>query len=298
MELLEHKAQIGTDCVGGFVIHTIGGLDAKQILEAKLSLLTAYTKVQANILQPKKDKQGAVFKNGHSYKYADLNSVIAAIQEASKGIDTAYIQQPVMDGGKSGVHNYILNSKGAIMDFGAYLLDVSSPRPMDAGGALTYSRRYSISSLFGIASEEDTDAQEYQYKPEFISPNQIAGLTIMYDGKRTDLSTVYAKALAGDTLAKQVIKDKGNSVNTKIAIRSINSVYEFNKKLVDLEKQEKKKIQEEDQKAENEKQDQINNAAANIIDPPYTETAEFKKKLDKEPKKDPFDEAMKKVHEN
>lgn len=286
MELLEHEQQVGTDNLGAFILHTIGGLNAKQILEAKLSLLSAYTRVQANILQPKKDKQGAKFKNGQSYKYADLNSVISAIQEASKGIDIAYIQQPIMNGGKSGVRNYILNSKGAIMDFGAYLLDVGSSRPTDAGGALTYSRRYSISSLFGIASEEDTDAQEYQAKPEFVSPNQLAGLTIMYDGKRTDLSTVYAKALAGDVLAKQVIKDKGNSVNTKVAIKSISSIYEFNKKLADMGEQEKEKIQQEDQ-------EKINQAAVNIIDPPI-ETSEFKDKINK-PKKDPFDEAMKKV---
>lgn len=279
MELLEHQQQAGTDHLGAFILHTIGGLNAKQIVEAKLSLLSAYTRVQANILQPKKDKQGATFKNGKSYKYADLNSVIAAIQEASKEIDIAYIQQPIMNGGKSGVCNYILNSKGAIMDFGAYLLDVGGSRPTDAGGALTYSRRYSISSLFGIASEEDTDAQEYQAKPEFVSPTQLAGLTIMYDGKRTDLSTVYAKALAGDVLAKQVIKDKGNSVNTKVAIKSINSIYEFNKKLTYMGEQEKEKIQQEDQE--------------NIIDPP-TETSEFKDKVNK-PKKDPFDEAMKKV---
>lgn len=287
MELLEHEQQVGTDNLGAFILHTIGGLNAKQILEAKLSLLSAYTRVQANILQPKKDKQGAKFKNGQSYKYADLNSVISAIQEASKGIDIAYIQQPIMNGGKSGVRNYILNSKGAIIDFGAYLLDVGGSRPTDVGGALTYSRRYSISSLFGIASEEDTDVQEYQAKPEFVSPNQLAGLTIMYDGKRTDLSTVYAKALAGDALAKQVIKDKGNSVNTKVAIKSINSIYEFNKKLADMEEQEKEKIQQEDQ-------EEINQAAANIIDPPYAETKEFKEQVAK-PKKDPFDEAMKKV---
>ena len=37
--------------------------------------------------------------------------------------------------------------------------------------------------------------------------------------------------------------------------------------------------------------------AATVIDPPYTETSEFKKQVDKESKKDPFDEAMKKVHE-
>lgn len=293
MQAIDQPSYLGIDKIGNLVIKTIGGLDAEQMVTAKLSLLAAYAQVQANIAQPKKDKQGAQFRNGQSYKYADLNSVIAAIQEASKDIDIAYIQQPVMDGGKSGVINYLLNSKGAIMNFGAYLLDVGGARPQDAGGALTYARRYSISAIFGIASEEDTDAQEFQSKPSYVSPNQLAGLTIMYNGKRTDLSTVYAKALAGDTLAKQVIMDKGNSVNTKVAIKSINSIYEFNKKIAELENQEKERIRKEDEKAKAKKQESIDKQAAKIIDPPYTES--FKKLSNETTKSDPFDEAMKKV---
>lgn len=276
MQAIEAPKTSGIDKIGHFAVYTIGGLDAQQIVEAKLALMKDFSEVQANIKQPKKDKQGAQFKNGQSYKYADLNSVISEIQEASKGHDIAYIQQPVMDGGQAGVDNYLLNSKGAIMDFGAYLLDVGGARPQDAGGAMTYARRYSISAIFGIASEEDTDAQEFQAKPSFVSPNQLAGLTIMYNGKRTDLATVYAKALAGDTLAKQVIKDKGNSVNTKVAIKSINSIYEFNKKIADLEKREKAEIQKEDQKTKAKKQEKIDHDTAKI---------------------DPFDVAMQKAGE-
>lgn len=276
MQAIEAPKTNGIDKIGRFTVYTIGGLDAQQIIEAKLALMKDFSEVQANIKQPKKDKQGAQFRNGQSYKYADLNSVISEIQEASKGHDIAYIQQPVMDGGKAGVDNYLLNSKGAIMDFGTYLLDVGGARPQDAGGAMTYARRYSISAIFGIASEEDTDAQEFQAKPSFTSPGQLAGLTIMYNGKRTDLTTVYAKALAGDTLAKQVIKDKGNSVNTKVAIKSINSIYEFNKKITDLEKQEKAAIQKEDQKAKAKKQEKIDHDTAKI---------------------DPFDVAMQKAGE-
>ena len=276
MQAIEAPKTSGIDKIGNFAVYTIGGLDAQQIVEAKLALMKDFSEVQANIKQPKKDKQGAQFRNGQSYKYADLNSVISEIQEASQGHDIAYIQQPVMDGGKAGVDNYLLNSKGAIMDFGAYLLDVGGASPQDAGGAMTYARRYSISAIFGIASEEDTDAQEFQAKPSFTSPGQLAGLTIMYNGKRTDLTTVYAKALAGDTLAKQVIKDKGNSVNAKVAIKSINSIYEFNKKITDLEKQEKAAIQKEDQKAKAKKQEKIDHDTAKI---------------------DPFDVAMQKAGE-
>lgn len=236
----QNMSNVGTDVIGELTIKTIGGLNAKEIVDAKLALFKAYGAVQVNLNQPRKEKQGAKFKNGQSYKYSDLNDVLTALQDAIKNIDIAYIQQPIVSGANTGVHNYLINSKGAIMDFGTFLLPIRSPRPQESGSALTYARRYSISSIFGIASE-DTDAQEFQYKPDYLAPGQIAGLTIMYDGKRTDLTTVYAKALAGDELAKQVIKDKGNSVNTKVAIKSINSLYEFNKKLADMEEQEREK---------------------------------------------------------
>ena len=247
MQVLEQPQNYASvQQIGALTIQTIGGLNAKQILDAKISLITDYGQVQRNIKQPTKDKNGASFKTGGGYKYADLNSVIGAIQEASKGLDVSFIQQPVISGGFSGVHNYIFNSKGAFIDFGAYALNLGSPEPQDAGKALTYARRYSISSIFGIASEEDTDAKEFQNKIRFMSPTELKTVTIMYDGKRKPITEVYAKALAGDELAKEVITDKSNSVNTKLAIKSISSVYEFNEELLGLKDKEKEEIEKED----------------------------------------------------
>lgn len=96
-------------------------------------------------------------------------------------------------------------------------------------------------------------------------------------------------AMAGDELAKQVISDKGNPAKTKIAIKSITKMYKFAENLID----QKDKAESKQQAKEQEK---INQAASKIIDPPYTETSEFKEQVHR-PKKDPFDEAMKKVHE-
>lgn len=247
MEALEQPQNYASvQQIGALTVQTIGGLDAEQILKAKLCLIKDYGQVQRNIKQPTKDKNGASFKSGGGYKYADLNSVIGAIQEASIGLDVSFIQQPVISGGYSGVHNYIFNSRGAFIDFGTYALNLGSPNPQDAGKALTYARRYSISSIFGIASEEDTDAKEFQNRMRFMSPTELKAVTVVYDGKRRPIEEVYAKALAGDELAKEVITDKSNSVNTKLAIKSISSVYEFNEELLKLKEKEKKEIENED----------------------------------------------------
>lgn len=238
VQLIEGPA----DLIGQAYFKAISGLSPEAALKAKLALLSSFINVQHKLLQPTKDKQG------YGYKYADLNGVIKAIQDASADEDIAYIQQPVTNGSKTGVHNYLINSQGAIFDFGAYLLDISSPNPQDYGKAQTYARRYSISAIYGIASEDDTDAKEFKSKPDYMTPKELKGMTINYDGKRKDLTEVFAMAMAGDELAKQVIKGKGNSVNTKIAIKSISAIYDFSKKLMDDRNKEKAKQDAEDKK--------------------------------------------------
>lgn len=238
VQLIEGPA----DLIGQAYFKAISGLSPEAALKAKLALLSSFINVQHKLLQPTKDKQG------YGYKYADLNGVIKAIQDASVDEDIAYIQQPVTNGGKTGVHNYLINSQGAIFDFGAYLLDISSPNPQDYGKAQTYARRYSISAIYGIASEDDTDAKEFKSKPDYMTPKELKGMTINYDGKRRDLTEVFAMAMAGDELAKQVIKGKGNSVNTKIAIKSISAIYDFSKKLMDDRNKEQAKQDAEDKK--------------------------------------------------
>lgn len=241
-QLLERPKIPNGDHFSGMQVRTISGLDAQQIADAKRSIMRDFIQVQANITQPQKDKEGM-----HGAKYATLNSVLSSIKEASKGIDLAFIQQPLMQGGKSGVINYLINSKGAIMDFGAYLLDVGGSKPQDAGGALTYARRYSISAIFGIASEEDTDAQEYNNRSWFYPPAEIRAIEVVYNGKRTPLPDVYAKALAGDELAQQVIRDKTNSAKIKIGIKSLSEIYEFNQNILKSKKQEEEQIKKENE---------------------------------------------------
>lgn len=269
---------IGQICFSGLPL-----LSSEELKEAQKSLMKAYVDAQHILDQPSKNH------DGYGYKYADLNDVISSIQDATSDLDIAYIQQPITDGGKTGIHNYLINSQGAIFDFGSYLIDLGKPSPQEHGKCLTYVRRYSISSIFGIASEDDTDAKEFEGKEDFLPPDELQGIKVAYGNKRRDLVEVTAMAMAGDELAKQVISDKGNPAKTKIAIKSITKMYKFAENLIDKKDKAKNKSQAEEQ-------EKINQAAAKIIDPPYTETSEFKEQVDR-PKKDPFDEAMKKVHE-
>lgn len=207
------------DIFGGWVYRTIGGMPLEKQVEAKLALLDSIVKFQQKLDQPSKSR------DGYGYKYADLADVIRAIKSASNGLDIAYIQQPVSKGNQVGVHNYLVNSKGAIADWGSYMIEVNNSKAQSNGSALTYARRYSISCIFGIASENDDDAQKLNSKPTFVTPEELQGLTVNYKGKATQIVDVYAKALQGDELAKQILRAKDAKPATKDAVKSLDQIY-------------------------------------------------------------------------
>lgn len=260
MELLnEPKNPIASpQSVGLMNIQTIVGMDAKQSLDAKLSLLKSFVQVKQALEQPSKSK------DGYGYKYADLNAVLTAIQKAIGGLDLAYIQQPVNEIAKTGVENYIFNSKGAVIDFGSYLLDITKPQAQQYGSALTYCRRYSISSIFGIASEEDTDAKEL---PQYMSPTEIEKLTLSYKGKQVALSKLFSLGLAGDLAAKGKLLDRDNNNVTKLAVKSMTDMWDFANEISAMKSEANEKVKTKKDKEKKEKQAAVNKVQQSQKDP-------------------------------
>lgn len=260
MELLnEPKNPIASpQSVGLMNIQTIVGMDAKQSLDAKLSLLKSFVQVKQALEQPSKSK------DGYGYKYADLNAVLTAIQKAIGGLDLAYIQQPVNEIAKTGVENYIFNSKGAVIDFGSYLLDITKPQAQQYGSALTYCRRYSISSIFGIASEEDTDAKEL---PQYMSPAEIEKLTLSYKGKQVALSKLFSLGLAGDLAAKGKLLDRDNNNLTKLAVKSMTDMWDFASEISAMKSEANDKVKAKKDKEKKEKQAAVNKVQQSQKDP-------------------------------
>lgn len=260
MELLnEPKNPIASpQSVGLMNIQTIVGMDAKQSLDAKLSLLNSFVQVKQALEQPSKSK------DGYGYKYADLNAVLTAIQKAIGELDLAYIQQPVNEIAKTGVENYIFNSKGAVIDFGSYLLDITKPQAQQYGSALTYCRRYSISSIFGIASEEDTDAKEL---PQYMSPTEIEKLTLSYKGKQVALSKLFSLGLAGDLAAKGKLLDRDNNNVTKLAVKSMTDMWDFASEISAMKSEANEKVKTKKDKEKKEKQAAVNKVQQSRKDP-------------------------------
>lgn len=126
------------------------------------NLAEALAKAQSVFKPPKKDrhvdfspKTGGRVK----YSYADLSDVIAAVTEPLAKNGLAVIHQLDYLNDSYGLKTSLVHSSGQLISTWYPLPDPSKQqiRAQEFGSALTYARRYSLSSLVGIASEEDDD---------------------------------------------------------------------------------------------------------------------------------------------
>lgn len=150
--------------------------------ESIKEISAALAKAQALFPEIPKDKEVKVkLKSGgeYKYKYAELSSIVNATRK------------PLADNGLSFAQTIVENEKGMLCETmlmhasGEWLMGVT---PMilketdmqGMGGALTFSRRYGLSALIGVATEEDTDgdgANRGAAKPDQKPPQSAAKQT-------------------------------------------------------------------------------------------------------------------------
>ncbi len=119
----------------------------------------ALAKAQAEFKTPVKNVP--VNFSGRSYKYADLESVYKAIRKplADNGLAITHLCQEFA--GQVELVTMLMHSSGQWFR-SVYPVKAKVDRPQEFGSAMTYAKRYSVSALLGIASEEDDDAQSAQ----------------------------------------------------------------------------------------------------------------------------------------
>ena len=134
---------------------------------AKLS--ADFVKAQAELKNAAFDKVNPHFKS----KYATLSAVRDTVTPVLAKYNMAVIQgtYPLSDGW--GVMTRLVHSSGEWIE-SVYPFTAGEPQKM--GSALTYSRRYSLAAICGIASEEDDDGNAAQSKPN-VAPTKTATRT-------------------------------------------------------------------------------------------------------------------------
>ncbi|WP_186364925.1 ERF family protein [Staphylococcus hominis] len=109
------------------------------------------------VKQPFKDKNNPFYKS----KYVPLENVAEAIDKTSTKFGLTYTQYPVSnEKGEVGVATILHHESGEYMEYPPLMVKPEKNTPQGVGSAITYSRRYSLSTVFGITSDQDDDGNE------------------------------------------------------------------------------------------------------------------------------------------
>lgn len=138
-------------------------------------IVKALAKVQSEIQNPKKDANNPFFKS----KYSTLDNVIDAYKDLCSKNDLIVLENPVSkvdENGKVlvGIEVQIMHTSGQFLSFDPYLLSPVKNDPQGIGSGVTYARRYTLSSVFNIASEEDDDGNSASQNNKPQSNNKMA----------------------------------------------------------------------------------------------------------------------------
>ncbi len=139
--------------------------------ESIVNIAKAIVLAQASAKGALKDGKNTFFKNseGKATSYATLDSVIEACRDALSANHLAVIQAPInsADGGYC-VETRIQHNSGEFYEIQTPLL--MGQQTMQAfGSAITYAKRYALSSLLNISTDGDDNGDEASKRVESAS---------------------------------------------------------------------------------------------------------------------------------
>ena len=169
--------------------------------ESILKISKALIEFRKDIKQPMKDADNPYFKS----KYVPLENVVEAIDEVAPSKGLAFTQWALNDEqGRVGVATLLLHDSGEFIEYDPVFMNADKNTPQGAGSLITYLKRYTLSAIFGITSDEDDDGN--QATGNKSKPKQDAG----------KLELVKMNA---DVLAK-VLTSKGNEQTREDIIKA------------------------------------------------------------------------------
>lgn len=116
-----------------------------------------------------KDKTNPHFRN----KYASLDSILEAIKEPLKQAGLTFVQLPI-EGGK--LKTILIESESGESIESTMDILLAKSDPQAQGSALTYARRYALSAILGISTDEDDDGNAATPVPKPVQAAKICNV--------------------------------------------------------------------------------------------------------------------------
>ena len=180
--------------------------------ESITELAKALSQFQAEVQNPKNTADNPFFNS----KYAPLNDVLNLVRPLLSKHGLSILQSPSGDGQNIIISSILMHSSGEWIEPDPLVLKADKPTAQGAGSAITYGRRYSISAILGISSEDDDDGNHAEGKPK--QTQQKAGTISEKQAKRMF-------AIAGDPkLVQDLLTAKGYTKSTDVKISEYDDI--------------------------------------------------------------------------
>ena len=126
--------------------------------ESIKNLAVALSKFQNEVKNPKNTADNPFYDS----KYAPLQDVLNEVRPLLSKHGLSVIQSPSGDGQSVSITTLLLHESGEWIEFEPLVLKAEKITPQGAGSAITYGRRYALSAVLGISSEDDDDGNSLE----------------------------------------------------------------------------------------------------------------------------------------
>ena len=194
--------------------------------ESVKHLSEAMSKFQGKVNQPKKDKTNPFFKS----KYVPLENVVEVITEEAPKHGLSFFQSPCNDEhGRIGISTLVTHQSGEFIEFEPLFMKAEKNNAQGSGALITYLRRYTLSSIFGITSDEDDDGNltnpaPKQQPPQLATETQVSALKKEIEA----FTKKFEQATEQSVLDTLGIQDT-NRLTVEQVNKSINTLREWSK---------------------------------------------------------------------
>lgn len=203
-----------------------------EMSESIKDLAAALAKAQGTMRHAAKDSVNPHFKS----RYADLAGVIDAAREPLSANGLSFIQELGGDGKTLTCRTILMHASGQWMASTLTIIP-GKPDAQGIGSAATYARRYSLSAVLGIASEDDDDgnaasrqpsAPQREVAPDPARPQSSTAKKMFSEALAnwTGLTGTDLAAAAREVAAAHGVKlDAANDANFARLTESVNDLF-------------------------------------------------------------------------
>src|SRR5699024_7660953 len=132
-------------------------------------------------------------------KYVPLENVVEAITQEAPNHGLSFVQWALNDEqGRVGVATMLMHESGEWIEFDSVHMKADKETAQGAGALITYLKRYSLSAVFGITSDQDDDG------------NSASGHKIAKSASQAEIGNLKKEIIAFRSEERRVGKEYNN----------------------------------------------------------------------------------------